>query len=85
MKIINLIFIYTIKFYQNFISPLLGQNWRFIPTCSTYCLESFQKHNTILKNIHFLIMTLLKDSFFLMVQKLILYLKVLVIKTNKEK
>ena len=47
MKIINLIFIYIIKFYQSFISPILGQNCRFMPTCSRYCLESFQKHNTI--------------------------------------
>lgn len=36
--------IITIKFYQFFISPLLGLNCRFNPTCSNYCMSSLQKH-----------------------------------------
>jgi putative membrane protein insertion efficiency factor len=33
-----------IKFYRWFISPLLGPNCRFHPTCSTYALESIEQH-----------------------------------------
>jgi putative membrane protein insertion efficiency factor len=29
-----------IKGYQIFISPMLGQNCRFTPTCSTYAIEA---------------------------------------------
>ena len=29
-----------IKFYQTLISPLLGKNCRFYPTCSAYALEA---------------------------------------------
>ncbi|MCM2350274.1 MAG: membrane protein insertion efficiency factor YidD [Bacteriovoracaceae bacterium] len=32
-----------IKFYQIFISPLLGQNCRFYPSCSQYSRECFKK------------------------------------------
>lgn len=39
--------IITIKFYQFFISPLLGLNCRFNPTCSNYCMSSLQKHGLI--------------------------------------
>ncbi len=31
-----------IKFYQLFISPLLGNNCRFSPTCSQYAFEAVQ-------------------------------------------
>ena len=37
------ILIVSIKFYQNFISPLLPNNCRFYPTCSQYCLESLKR------------------------------------------
>lgn len=40
---IKKIFILPIKFYQYFISPLLGQNCRFHPTCSNYTIEAFEK------------------------------------------
>ncbi len=46
MKIINSLFIYLIKVYQCLISPIIGQNCRYHPSCSSYCLESFQKHTT---------------------------------------
>ncbi|WPU65398.1 membrane protein insertion efficiency factor YidD [Peredibacter sp. HCB2-198] len=32
-----------IRFYQYFISPLLGQKCRFYPSCSQYSRECFQK------------------------------------------
>ncbi len=44
MKLINLIFIYFIKFYKYLISPLLGQNCRFLPSCSEYAEESLRTH-----------------------------------------
>ncbi len=33
-----------IKFYQLFISPLLGSNCRFQPTCSEYSYEAIKTH-----------------------------------------
>ena len=47
MKLINKIFIYIVKFYQIFISPFLGSHCRYTPTCSSYCIQCFKKHNTI--------------------------------------
>ena len=47
MKFINLICIYFIKFYKYLISPLLGQNCRFIPTCSEYAEESLKTHGLV--------------------------------------
>ncbi len=36
-----------IRFYQWFISPLLGPNCRFHPTCSTYSLEAIEQHGAL--------------------------------------
>jgi len=36
-----------IKLYQKFISPLLGSNCRFLPTCSQYSLEAIDKYGAI--------------------------------------
>ncbi|SFV87249.1 Protein YidD [hydrothermal vent metagenome] len=33
-----------IKFYQLFISPLLGSNCRFDPTCSQYAYQAVQEY-----------------------------------------
>ncbi len=44
MKIFNSVLINFIKFYRYFISPLLGQNCRFLPTCSEYFIECLQIH-----------------------------------------
>ncbi len=38
------IFIFLIRGYQKFISPLLGDNCRFHPTCSQYTIEALQIH-----------------------------------------
>ncbi|RPG59834.1 MAG: membrane protein insertion efficiency factor YidD [Flavobacteriales bacterium TMED191] len=46
MKIINYLFIYLIKVYKLLISPMVGQNCRYYPSCSSYCLKCFQKHTT---------------------------------------
>ena len=36
-----------IHFYRWFISPLLGPNCRFHPTCSAYALESIERHGAL--------------------------------------
>lgn len=52
MKLIRGFFILIIKFYQYAISPLLGSNCRFYPSCSSYAIEAFEKlpiHKAILR------------------------------------
>ena len=46
-KILTYPFIIIIKFYQSFISPLIGSNCRYTPTCSTYSIDSLKKHGLI--------------------------------------
>ncbi|TNF27934.1 MAG: membrane protein insertion efficiency factor YidD [Deltaproteobacteria bacterium] len=44
------IFLLFIKFYQYIISPFLGRNCRFQPTCSEYakqCFEKFPVHKAL--------------------------------------
>ena len=40
MKIITLTIIKIIRFYKIFISPYLGNNCRYMPTCSEYFIDS---------------------------------------------
>lgn len=35
----------TIKFYQKHISPSLGSNCKYRPTCSHYAIDAYEKHN----------------------------------------
>lgn len=44
MKILSYPFIALIKIYQWLISPLLGPQCRFTPTCSNYSLQAFRKY-----------------------------------------
>jgi hypothetical protein len=37
-----------IRFYKFFISPLLGSNCRFYPSCSSYSIEALQRHGAII-------------------------------------
>ena len=46
-KLIISLNIYIIKFYQYFISPLLGNRCRYLPTCSEYYIESLKIHGLI--------------------------------------
>jgi putative membrane protein insertion efficiency factor len=41
------IILFLIKFYNFFISPLLGVRCRFLPTCSEYCSTSLKEHGLI--------------------------------------
>ena len=36
-----------INFYQKFISPILGNNCRFYPTCSHYSHQAIREHGVI--------------------------------------
>jgi hypothetical protein len=37
----------VIRLYQRFLSPLLGANCRFSPTCSAYAVEAIEKHGAV--------------------------------------
>ncbi|MDD2220499.1 MAG: membrane protein insertion efficiency factor YidD [Clostridia bacterium] len=41
------ILIVIIRFYQKAISPFLGKNCRFIPTCSQYALEAINRYGAL--------------------------------------
>ena len=44
-------FIYIIRLYQIALSPLLGKNCRFMPTCSQYAIDAINEHG-IFKGIY---------------------------------
>ena len=43
MNIFSKIIIKIIKFYQYVLSPYLGNNCRYLPTCSDYFIESIKE------------------------------------------
>lgn len=43
-KLLALPIIGTLRLYQLAISPWLGSNCRYQPTCSQYAIEAFRKH-----------------------------------------
>jgi len=43
-KLLSKVFILLIRFYQLSISPMLGQNCRYDPTCSQYTIEALKKY-----------------------------------------
>lgn len=40
-------FILCIRGYQKFLSPLLGDNCRFYPTCSAYAIQALETHGAL--------------------------------------
>jgi len=42
--IISKLFVVIIRIYQLSISPFLGANCRYTPTCSQYSIEAIEKH-----------------------------------------
>jgi len=44
MNFFTYFLIKLIKVYKFLLSPLLGDNCRYFPTCSDYSIESLQKH-----------------------------------------
>ena len=47
MNILSIALIKLIKLYQLILSPYLGNNCRYLPTCSEYFLDSLKIHGTI--------------------------------------
>lgn len=43
-KLLTLLLVIPIKFYQYCISPLFPPTCRYTPTCSQYALEAIRKH-----------------------------------------
>ena len=46
-KIVTYPLILLVRVYQLIVSPMLGSNCRFIPTCSEYALESLKTYGLI--------------------------------------
>ena len=44
----NKFLILLVKIYQVFISPFIGNNCRFNPSCSKYMIESIKLHGSII-------------------------------------
>ena len=44
VKLFSLLLIFIIRFYQAFVSPLLGAKCRYTPSCSEYGLQAIKKH-----------------------------------------
>jgi putative membrane protein insertion efficiency factor len=46
-KLFTILLVGLIRFYQAFISPLLGAKCRYTPTCSAYGLEAIKKYGPL--------------------------------------
>ena len=44
MQFLKIILIKIIKIYKIFISPFLGNNCRYLPSCSEYFIDSLNEH-----------------------------------------
>lgn len=64
LYIINILIIYTIIFYQKYISIFLGKNCRYTITCSEYMINSLKLYG-ILKGILFSIIRIIKCNPFI--------------------
>lgn len=42
-RLLKMIFIFPVRLYQWTISPLLGRNCRFEPTCSNYMIQAIEE------------------------------------------
>ena len=46
-EFIRSLLIAMVRFYQRAVSPLLGSNCRFSPSCSQYTIEAIEKYGAI--------------------------------------
>lgn len=37
----------AVKLYQVTLSPLVGRNCRYLPTCSNYCIDALRRHGAV--------------------------------------
>lgn len=51
-KVFSKVIIKIVRFYQIIISPFLGNNCRFYPSCSQYMILAVKKHG-IIKGLYF--------------------------------
>ncbi|MBE3572130.1 MAG: membrane protein insertion efficiency factor YidD [Moorella humiferrea] len=58
-EIVKKIMIASIRFYQIFISPVLGKKCRFYPSCSQYTIEALEKYG-ILKGCYLAVRRLIR-------------------------
>ena len=47
MKIVSKVLIKIVKIYKLIISPYIGNNCRYLPTCSEYFIESVKIHRAL--------------------------------------
>lgn len=47
VRLLSWLLVLPIRFYQLYISPLLGPSCRFTPTCSEYARQAILKHGPI--------------------------------------
>tara|TARA_E500000178_G_scaffold7133_1_gene7160 strand:- start:317 stop:541 length:225 start_codon:yes stop_codon:yes gene_type:complete len=59
MSVFKKFFINLIKLYQFTISPLLGTNCRFVPSCSNYAIQSIEEKGVV-KGVYFSLRRVLK-------------------------
>ena len=59
MRVFKNFFIKLIKLYQFTISPLLGTNCRYVPSCSNYAIQSIEEKGVV-KGIYFTLRRVLK-------------------------
>jgi hypothetical protein len=41
------VLILVVRLYQLTLSPILGRQCRFVPTCSEYCIQAVRKHGAL--------------------------------------
>jgi hypothetical protein len=44
---VKIVILYFLRLYKRYISPLLPPACRFVPTCSEYAIEAFEKKNIL--------------------------------------
>ena len=59
MNALKTFFISLIKFYKIFLSPFLGANCRYIPTCSDYTIQAIEQKG-IIKGIYISVKRMLR-------------------------
>ena len=44
---IRAVFVFPIRLYQRLVSPLLGANCRYVPTCSEYAVQAIERYGVL--------------------------------------